>query len=164
MQRSFAFERFSDFDAEIFSQIKKEAVKKQFDGTYTIIGCDSNPRMEDIILENARNAGVEDTIRFACEDFLRMDLADYKKNFCESRNSETENICIVTNPPYGKRIQSESLTLLYQKLAKTLAQNGVSGGVISSYFDFEQDLDMKKWSKKRVYNGADECAFWWKKI
>ncbi|PID35029.1 MAG: hypothetical protein CR971_00170 [candidate division SR1 bacterium] len=168
LQRRFAFESFSDFDAELFAQIRKEAVKQQFDGKYMIIGCDSNPHMEEIILENARNAGVEDTIHFACEDFLRMDLADYKKNFCESGNengnSETENICIVTNPPYGKRIQSESLALLYQKLADILAQNGVSGGVISSYFDFEQNLDMKKWSKKRVYNGADECAFWWKKM
>ncbi len=169
LQRKFTFEYFSDFDSALFSKIKKEAVSKQFDGNYTIIGCDSNPGMEDIILENAKNAGVEDTIYFAYEDFLRTDLADYRKNFCESGdkkngNGEAENICIVTNPPYGKRIQAESLALLYQKLAKILAQNRISGWVISSYFDFEQELDMKQWSKKRVYNGADECAFWWKKM
>lgn len=154
LQRSFAFQQFKNFDEQLFQTLHEQAKDKQFEGKYQIIWCDQDFRMKDTVLENAKYVGVDDTITFQQKNFFNLDIISYQQ----------EKLWIVSNPPYGKRLDSPTLSALYEKFAQDLKKDWVFGGIISSYFDFEKELNEKQWSKKRLYNWPDECAFWWKKM
>ena len=63
---------------------------------------------------------------------------------------------IITNPPYGNRIQSDSLGEIYAKLIKNTMENG--GGFITTY-----DIGKNTLANKKLLNGAEECRFWYRK-
>jgi 23S rRNA G2445 N2-methylase RlmL len=64
---------------------------------------------------------------------------------------------LVTNPPYGKRLESDSLDEIYKKLIREVRENG--GGFITTYpVDVRFGL-----ANKKLLNGAEECRFWYRK-
>lgn len=68
---------------------------------------------------NAEKAGVADTIHFEVKDFLKADFP------------AEESSWLITNPPYGKRLNTQDLDLLYQKLILSF-QGERFGGRIST--------------------------------
>lgn len=85
--------------------MKSEANKKNFEGRYQIFAFDKDPEMIRIARANAQEAGVAELIHFEQKDFLDF-------NFSSAEKSR-----LISNPPYGKRIGSQDLDLLYQKLS-----------------------------------------------
>lgn len=66
-------------------------------------------------------------------------------------------ITLITNPPYGNRLQSEDIDDIYRKLIREVGENG--GGFITSYpVDVRFGL-----ANKKLLNGGEECRFWYKK-
>ena len=64
---------------------------------------------------------------------------------------------IVSNPPYGNRLQDPDLHVLYTKLIHEVEKHG--GGFITSYpVDVRHGL-----ANKKLQNGNEECRFWYKK-
>jgi 23S rRNA G2445 N2-methylase RlmL len=63
---------------------------------------------------------------------------------------------IITNPPYGNRIQSDALPEIYAKLVKNMMENG--GGFITTY-----DIGKNSLANKKLRSGAEECRFWYRK-
>jgi len=103
LNRNFAFENFIDFDLNKFENIKKELKSKIFNGNYQITWYDIDPKVLESAKNNAKRAGVLDTIIFE-----QKDLKDLKKQ---------ENY-IISNPPYGKRLNNDDMKLLYENLIK----------------------------------------------
>lgn len=149
LQRNFAFEQFKNFEAWAFQQLKIEAETKQFKGNYQIFAYDHDPKMIAIAKENAKQAGVAELIHFEQKDFLKTDY-----HF-------SEKFWIVTNPPYGKRLENQNLDLLYTKL-KNQFKDLAFWGWISSHT--MQDMKKELRNEKKLFNGNESCSFWSRKI
>lgn len=154
LQRSFDFETFKDFDLALFTALKNEAKAQQFEGTYHLIARDRDAQMLEYTKANASKAGVEEMIQFEQGSFETLEL--------EMITAE-ERIWVLSNPPYGKRLNVANLSTLYQKIAQQFQSQRLMGGIISSFSEFTSFIDSKLWKQKKLYNGADEVSFWWKK-
>lgn len=101
--RDFAFMRFKDFNQSLYqSQLtdKKELTKIEYEAY------DIDEKCIHISIENFKKLGIKDKIQFACIDFLKLEL------------DNQQDSALISNPPWGKRIDPKSLYLLYNKLQK----------------------------------------------
>lgn len=111
--RHFAIENFPFFSREIFQNVQKEAATKIFDTKkYQIFASDKDESMIKIARDNAVRAGVRDDIIFSTEDF-------FERPFHEA-------VTIVTNPPYGVRLENENDEIFYKKYINTFLKENIS--------------------------------------
>lgn len=111
-------------------------------GKYEIFASDVSEEMVEIAKRNAERAGVGEDIIFSASDYL-------------SHSNEWK--LIMTNPPYGKRLESDELEKIYKNLIREVKENG--WGFITSYpIDVRFGL-----ANKKLLNWAEECRFWYKK-
>ncbi|MCP5501440.1 MAG: N-6 DNA methylase [Leptospiraceae bacterium] len=75
------------------------------------VGIDKNPEIIKLALENAELAGVSDWIEFRVEDFFTVSSPD-----------TIENSYILSNPPYGLRLQVEDIQGFYKRFGEILKQ------------------------------------------
>jgi putative N6-adenine-specific DNA methylase len=144
LQREFDYLYFPWWDLKVHEKVLKEAREKIYDKSYQIFGSDCDPSMIDIACKNASRAGVLDTIRFAESDCAGV---SYENGWC-----------LITNPPYWKRLWDENLPELYENLEDIFQSNNLSGGVITSVDFFPRK--QLWWTKKNLMNGAEKCEFW----
>ncbi len=150
LNRRFAFEHFPWCDRETFRAIKREALKA-IDQTATldIRASDIDHGMVETAKENAFNAGVDEDIRFKTADFIHVDY-------------EANHAVMITNPPYGKRIEDEkTLAPLYRRIGRIIhAHDTYSFYILTPFSGFEKTVG-KKASKTRVlYNGNIKTRFY----
>ncbi len=148
LQRGYDYLQFPWGSRELHDEVIQEAKTKIFDQMYQIFGSDSDSAMVDIARENARHAGVADTITFSSSPLLGVQYPEWAH--------------LVTNPPYGNRLESDDLSGLYTDLENIFVQNHLSGGVITTYEPFPHKRD--SWTKMNLMNGGDKCQFWRKAI
>ncbi len=150
LKRTFAYQQWNNLDKELYLKIKTEAKNKQYkDKTYQILCSDSDEKILEIAKTNAEQAWVDDTISFTKHDILSP-LLPYELN----------DLTIVSNPPYGKRLTGSDLDNIYTQLINHI-QNSNWGWFITSYKDCERNLP-KEWRKKKLFNGADEVMFYFR--
>ena len=144
--RHFAFEKWKDFDAELWELIKKEAESKIKPFAGKIFASDIEKRAVEIAIQNARRAGVEDQITFKNSDFLTSALED-------------EPGVIVLNPPYGERLQNDDIIGFYQEIGTRLKHfyNGCDAWIISANLEALKFIALKPSRKIKLYNGQLEC-------
>ncbi len=109
--RRYAYQRWTwmgDFDAARSDQEQAPAPG----GTQRIIAADSDPQMVEIARRNARRAGVAEQI-----EFFTSDVTD------TIRHAAGENGVIVTNPPYGRRLQPEDTARLYRAVGAAIRRH-----------------------------------------
>lgn len=92
-RKSFAFERWKDFDEELFETLYNDDSHEQ-EFTHRIYGSDISPRAIDIATKNIKSAGVAKYI-----DLKIMPIQRYE-------TAPSEQGILITNPPYGERISS----------------------------------------------------------
>ena len=144
--RHFAFEKWKDFDAEQWEQIKKDSESniKPFEGK--IFASDIEKRAVEIAIQNARRAGVEELISFKNSDFL-------------SSTPEGDPGVVVLNPPYGERLQSDDIVEFYREIGTRLKHfyNGSDAWIISANLEALKFIGLKPSRKIKLYNGQLEC-------
>ena len=153
LKRFFAFQDFPNFDPKLFQTIKDQAVSKIFtEKQYKIFGSDIDPLAVKVSRQNAINAGVDDTITFSQQDFLSSEISSWH---------------IVSNPPYGKRLQDFDLNKIYSHIDKLFSSPDLTWWIITSYEWFQDMIDNPVWqtirnkySSKTIFNWADKCTFW----
>lgn len=142
LMRHFRIESLISHNKELLTEVKTEAKAKSYpSGKYTIIGRDIEPEMIRIAHGNAMRAGVQDDIVFEVGNYTESSITDKT---------------IVTNPPYGNRLQWVDLGDIYDKLKREIEWG--AGGFITSY-----DIGKNQLANKKVLNGAEECRYWYKK-
>lgn len=151
LDRYFAFELFPNLDRLKLEDYIKQAESKIYnDSKYSIYGYDIDDRVLTKARANADRAWVADTIEFVNRDFDMQSDLEWR---------------LVTNPPYGKRLMPDDLDNIYSNLAKKFSDNpNLKWWVITMYREFENMVSRKDWNKKILYNGAEECDFWTRKI
>ncbi len=146
MKRRFAFQDWNWISRELLDEEKKRAESKQFDGEYKIYASDIRKEVVESAKRSASFAGFASEIEFSCQDYkeaLRKASSWY----------------IVSNPPYGIRLDEDDAEGIHTWLAEIFAQTDIQGGIISSDLEFEK-RGKTKFKKRKLYNGWEMCYFY----
>ena len=114
-----------------------------------IQGYDLDSGIVKCAIQNAREAGVDEHIHFQQRDM--RDLSSPKKYGF-----------IITNPPYGERLEDKAdLPKLYKDIGTTFDKLDTwSKFIITSYEDAERYLGRKATKNRKIYNGMIKSYFY----
>ena len=136
-----------DFDSAKFDALRAEAEAAVLpaDGL-RISGADCSPKSIESALANIDAAGFGDVIRLDVRDVSVMSLEP--------------GSCVVTNPPYGKRVGDEKKYIpAWQAFRDRLQENpGTQATVLSALEGFEKSFRLKPFKRNRMNNGPIPCV------
>ncbi len=152
--RTFAFQQFKRYDQNLFTtEVISAKSKVMLSKQHTIIASDIDPTMMSIAQENAKHAGVADYIIFETKN-----ISDYM---------ETPELAwtLVSNPPYGLRMNTYDLEKVYHTITELFIKHPkLHGGVITSYEWFLPEDEWGTRKKSMLYNGGERCWFYKKTL
>ena len=146
-RKEFAFEKWNDFDAELFDNIyNDDSREREFE--HHIYGYDIDMRAVNTALLNVRAAGFLKDITIKEGDF---------KNF----KTPEKPAIMITNPPYGERISTPNLLGTYKMIGERLkhAFTGNEAWVLSYREECFEQIGLKPSIKIPLFNGSLECEF-----
>ena len=148
-RREFGFEKWNDFDTDLFDKIRESLLKKTRESFRKIIGFDKAPSAVRKAIDNIKNAHLEEFIDVTQENFFNTE-------------KETEGKTIVLfNPPYGERLEID-VPIFYKEIGNTLKQGypNTDAWLITSDFDKGlKSVGLRTSRKIPVYNGKLDCRF-----
>ncbi len=152
-RENWCFEQLSDFEYEMWAEIKSEAKIKARRGikncTARFYGFDLDSKVIKTARENARRAGLESIIEFAVGDATQV-----------TKPESFEGGVIVSNPPYGERLSTEpGLIALYTELGSQFKRE-FSGHAVSLFSSSEELLScigMRAEKQYKMSNGSLRC-------
>lgn len=114
-----------------------------------ICALDISPKAVEIAKFHAKRAGVKEHITFTCADMRTF-------------SSREKYGVIVSNPPYGERLEKGSdLALLYRDFAKVYrALSDWSCYFLSGFAGAERAFGRQADKRKKLYNANLECGFY----
>ncbi len=152
-KRSFAFQKLPGYDKELFESIKADLIAKSEEGKkkeIKIYAWDVSPKAVRIAKENAEAANVADLITFGVQDFTDI----------TSDEVPAENGYIITDPPYGVRMESEKpMQLLYQQMGEKISSLflGWHAAILCGDQQLLSYIDMKPGRTNTISNGGIPC-------
>lgn len=147
-RNSFAFEKWIDFDSELFDMIyNDDSGERVFE--HKIYGSDISAKAISIATENVKSAGVSKYI-----ELKTLPFQDYKK-------APPERGILVTNPPYGERIKPDDLFGLYEMIGERLKHifAGYDAWILSYKKDCFNRIGLRHSQRIPLINGSLECEF-----
>ena len=146
--RSFAFQKFPDYDKLIHKQAKEELEALETPINVQITGSDLSNSAVEIAKSNAEAAGVLDHIKFYRKPFKRL----------KPEKNSAKAISIL-NPPYGVRLQKDEIIEFYKSIGDVLKNefHGFTAGIISSEPDILKHVGLRPQRKIKLFNGGLEC-------
>ena len=146
--RSFSFEHWTDFNAELWSSVVQEARRQIVNNNLNIWASDINPKAVELTRKNIMEAGLLGQIKLQRTDFFRFSPPNAPG-------------WIILNPPYGQRLKYDDLAQYYKRIGDTLKTlyPGYKAGIISSDISSIKSIGLKSLSRTTVFNGALECKF-----
>ena len=149
-RKSFAFERWPDFDAELWSDIYNDDSSER-DFTHKIYGSDASFYAIQQAAKNIKSAGVQKDVELRQ---IRMEEL--------SAISIHPSALVMMNPPYGERLASnKDMEELYGKIGTALKHQfaGATAWIISSNDAAMKCIGLKPSKKMRLLNGELDCQF-----
>nr|WP_075793516.1 class I SAM-dependent RNA methyltransferase [Massilia putida] len=155
-RRRFAFEKFKNFNAKAWQEMKTAIKPNPLPAEPTIFGSDISGDMVAMTRHNLRSAGI----------LFEVPLKQIEAQQVQPPTSEPG--LLVTNPPYGERIgvrgdstipQDEMAVGFYQQLSATLKQRfaGWTVYLFTADLGLPKMLRLKESRKTPFFNGALEC-------
>lgn len=147
-RNEFGFEKWNDFDADLFQTIMDSAIKKISDDDRTrIYAADINRQVLEKADENIKNAKVEDTVKT-----FRSSIEDY--------TPPPGKGTVIMNPPYGERM-GDNVEALYKSIGDVFKKKyaGYDCWLITSNMEAIKHIGLKPTRKISVFNGPLECKF-----
>lgn len=144
-RREFAFEKWNDWDNDLFEKVESSLLNKIKEFHFDITGYDKAPSAVSKAKDNIRNANLEDYIKVE------------QKNFFESQKETERHLHIVFNPPYGERLDID-LERFYREIGDTLKQNypGTEAWFITGNLDALKFIGLKPSRRIKLFNGKLE--------
>ncbi len=145
-RQSFGFEKWNDFDADLFSEVyNDDSASREF--SHRIIGSDISPKMIAIAEKNIKNAGLKKYI-----DLSVKPLQQYTE-------APAPSGVLMTNPPYGERLKVEDLQELYVMIGERLKHvfTGYNAYILSYRKESFDSIGLKHSKRFFLFNGALEC-------
>lgn len=147
-REEFNFERWNDFDEELWKKVKTDAGNIKTDFAHQIIGSDRSGKILQIARQNVKSANLEKPIK------LWLGYVE------DSEPPEGKGV-MITNPPYGERIKVDDINKLYKGIGDNLKKNygGYSAWIFSSDEYALRHVGLKPSKKIKLFNGPIETAF-----
>lgn len=145
-RESFAFEKWKDFDADLFEEIYNDDSEER-DFNYKIYGGDIDPEAVKAALRNVKSAKVDEYVQISCKP-----MSEWEENAPEG--------VLVTNPPYGERLKPENIKATYKSIGTTLKNYfaGWHAWILGYRDEHFAEIGLKPSLKTDLFNGALECS------
>lgn len=147
-RKEFAFEKWNDWDNDLFDQIIDALMKRTREFRYTIKGYDKAPSAVSKAIDNIRNANLD--------EFVTIE----QKNFFDTKKETSGPLHMVFNPPYGERLDID-LERFYREMGDTMKQNypGTHAWFITANLEALKFVGLKPSRKIKLFNGSLEARF-----
>ena len=151
---SFAFEKWADFDAELWSDIYNDDSQER-DFTHKIYGSDASFYAIQQAAKNIKSAGVQKDI-----ELRQIRLEEIKTD--QRLMTNDQRPIVMMNPPYGERLASnKDMERLYAAIGTALKHQfaGATAWIISSNNEAMKCIGLKPAKKMQLLNGELDCQF-----
>jgi putative N6-adenine-specific DNA methylase len=144
-RKVFAFEKWIDWDADLFEKIQESQLKKIKNPGIKIKGSDKAPSAIEKALINVENANLTDFIEIEKKDFFQLE------------KQTTGSLHLLTNPPYGERLEGD-MNVLYQSIGDSFKQSfpNTHAWLISSNSEALKNVGLRPSRKIKLFNGKLE--------
>jgi len=148
MRNEFGFERWEDWDVDLFEKIEESLLSKTRDFHHKIMGFDKSPSAVEKAIQNVENAKLEDFIYIKHEDFFK------------TQKGGEAHLHMVFNPPYGERLDIE-MESFYGSIGTTLKHKypGTHAWMISSNLEALKHIGLRPSRKIKLFNAKLESRF-----
>jgi putative N6-adenine-specific DNA methylase len=151
-RKEFAFEKWDDFDEDLFGKIVDSQLKRTREFHHKIIGYDKAPSAVRKAVENIESANLSDYISVE------------RKNFFDTKKPMEGKLHMVFNPPYGERLDRSELDSdfdveeFYANIGDTLKQEypGTDAWFITSNLEALKFVGLRPSRKIKVFNSQLE--------
>lgn len=149
MRKEFAFEKWQDWDVELFEKIEESLLSKTRDFHHKIIGYDKSPSAVRKAQDNVKNAHLDEFITVKHEDFFK------------TRKAGEEHLHMVFNPPYGERLENLNVEEFYGDIGTTLKHGypGTHAWFITSNLEALKYVGLRPSRKIKLFNAKLESRF-----
>ena len=145
-RKEFAFQKWSDWDNDLYEKIEESALNKTRSFDYAITGYDKAPSAIRKSEQNISNANLNDFIKIEKQDFFRTEKEDPDKS-----------LHILFNPPYGERLPID-VDVFYIRIGDTLKQSypGSQAWLITANMEALKFVGLRPSRRIKVFNGKLE--------
>lgn len=147
-RQKFGFEKWGNYESELFDKIKGEAKEQENQEIKGFIGgCDHSPGAVKVTLQNLKEAGLKN---------INIEISDFKKY-----HHNFESGVVIINPPYGERMAVLDIETLYKEIGDIWKQQykGFKCWIITSSKEGTKSIGLKPFKKYDMMNGALECKY-----
>lgn len=154
-RQSFAFEKWKDFDADLWSDIyNDDSRERPFE--HRIYGSDASFYAIRQAEKNIKAARVQQDV-----ELKQIRMEEIKTSNLQSQISNASPL-VMLNPPYGERLKSnKEMEDLYSSIGTALKHQfaGATAWIISSNEAAMKCIGLKPSKKYRLLNGELDCQF-----
>ena len=145
MRKEFAFERWQDWDVDLFETIEESLLNKTRDFHHKIIGYDKAPSAVSKAKDNIKNAHLDEFITIKHEDFFK------------TQKPVEGKLHMVFNPPYGERLDI-NMEEFYANIGDTLKLNypNTDAWFITSNLEALKHVGLRPSRKIKLFNAKLE--------
>lgn len=146
MRKEFAFERWQDWDVDLFEKIEASLLSKTREFYHKIIGYDKSPSAIAKATDNIKNAHLEEFVTLQHHDFFKTEKEGDAK------------LHMLFNPPYGERLDIDMETF-YKDIGDTLKQGypGTDAWFITSNLEALKHVGLRPSRKIHLFNAKLEA-------
>ncbi|KQC33085.1 MULTISPECIES: THUMP domain-containing class I SAM-dependent RNA methyltransferase [Nonlabens] len=143
-RKEFGFEKWPDYDNQLFENIQASCLKKMrgFDGK--IIARDADGYTVEKAIENVKNANLQDFVSVEKGDFFR--------------DSQSAQAFLLFNPPYDERLEID-MEAFYKEIGDTLKSRyaGSTAWMITGNLEALKHVGLKASRRIKLFNGKLEA-------
>jgi putative N6-adenine-specific DNA methylase len=146
-RKEFSFMHLRDFDAEVWSLVRKRSQISEREPSAPLLGMDMHGGVLESARFNALKAGFGE-------------IKWEKRNFFHWKPAGPPGV-IIMNPPYDERISLGNAIEFYQRIGDHLKQEcgGWKAWIISSHLQAVKRVGLKPIRRIPVFNGPLDCRF-----
>ncbi len=144
-RNSYAFQQWPDYDADLFDKIyNDDSAEREF--THKIYGSDIEGKAIAIARANVKNAGLNKYIELERRDFNDI-------------NEVPQGGTLISNPPYGERLNVEDIEALYRDLGSKFKHTFLGYNIWLICFNDELNykVGLKPSVRYKLNNGGLDC-------
>lgn len=148
-RREFAFEKWADYDEELFEKIVESSLKKTREFHHKIYGFDKAPSAVRKATDNVKNANLSEYISIE------------QRNFFETEKDNEDKLHMVFNPPYGQRLAID-MPEFYKNIGDTLKTGypNTEAWFITADLEAVKHVGLRPSRKIKIYNGKLESRLY----
>jgi putative N6-adenine-specific DNA methylase len=148
LRKEFGFKRWRNFQPMLWSRVQSEASAKIKTADFKIQGGDTDAKAVRMANQSLKLLRMNRKVTVTRADFLKATPRYYRG-------------VIVTNPPYGERLEKDDINAFYKEISDVLKEKytGYDAWFLSSNKEALTHLKLSPSKKIKLFNGKLDCSF-----